>query len=71
MTAEEDVAIAVMGSTGAGKTTLINQATGSEPGVGHGLQSMTDLIQIASFEYGGRRRTSVDVHQPPIHFYRR
>ncbi|KDQ08309.1 hypothetical protein BOTBODRAFT_166021 [Botryobasidium botryosum FD-172 SS1] len=60
MTAEEDVIIAVMGPTGAGKTTLINQATGGELGVGHGLQSMTDSIQIASFEYGGRRIRLID-----------
>jgi len=58
--ADEDVIIAVMGATGAGKTTLINTATGGGLGVGHGLISMTDSIQAGSFEWGGRRVQLID-----------
>ncbi|KDQ18734.1 hypothetical protein BOTBODRAFT_52664 [Botryobasidium botryosum FD-172 SS1] len=60
MASSEDVIIAVMGATGAGKTTLINKVTGGALGVGHGLVSMTDTVQVGSFELGGRRVHLID-----------
>ncbi|KDQ10124.1 hypothetical protein BOTBODRAFT_68830 [Botryobasidium botryosum FD-172 SS1] len=60
MASSEDVIIAVMGATGAGKTTFINKATSGALGVGHGLRSMTDSVQVGSFEWGGRRVHLID-----------
>ncbi|KAM0562956.1 hypothetical protein ACHAPJ_001799 [Fusarium lateritium] len=41
-----DIVIAVMGVTGAGKSTFINQVTGQEVGIGHGLVSHTAAVSI-------------------------
>ncbi|KAF7967264.1 hypothetical protein HWV62_35011 [Athelia sp. TMB] len=51
-----DIAIAVMGATGSGKTTFINLLSGSELRVGRGLQSCTSVVQAAApFTFQGRR----------------
>ncbi|PPQ95244.1 hypothetical protein CVT26_014935 [Gymnopilus dilepis] len=58
---ESDVAIAVMGATGSGKTTFINSASGSDLRVGHSLQSCTSVVQVAqAFELDGRSVTLID-----------
>ncbi|KAM0232476.1 hypothetical protein ACHAP5_010729 [Fusarium lateritium] len=41
-----DLVIAVMGVTGAGKSTFINQVTGQQVGIGHGLKSHTAGVSI-------------------------
>ncbi|KAF4582668.1 hypothetical protein EYR40_002591 [Pleurotus pulmonarius] len=46
---EKDIIIAVMGPTGAGKSSFINMATGNKTGVGHELESYTSSIQIIKF----------------------
>jgi len=44
---QSDIIIAVMGPTGAGKSTFINKASGiEETEVGHGLESCTHQIQV-------------------------
>ncbi|KAF4450875.1 GTP binding domain protein [Fusarium austroafricanum] len=44
----DDILIAVMGVTGAGKSTFISQVTGQEVGIGHGLISHTAAVGIYS-----------------------
>ncbi|THG96261.1 hypothetical protein EW026_g5536 [Hermanssonia centrifuga] len=57
----ENVWIAVMGPTGAGKSTFINTASNSDLRVGETLQSCTDKIEFSkSFELEGRMVTLVD-----------
>ncbi|KAJ8689314.1 hypothetical protein PTI98_013347 [Pleurotus ostreatus] len=46
---QKDIIIAVMGPTGAGKSSFINTATGNKTGVGHELESYTSSIQIIKF----------------------
>jgi len=70
----DDIFIAVMGLTGAGKSTFISDCTGEEAGIGHMLESSTTEVSISSFEHNGRtvhlidtpgindsRRTELDV----------
>ncbi|KAF9489918.1 hypothetical protein BDN71DRAFT_1525719 [Pleurotus eryngii] len=47
---EDDVIIAIMGPTGAGKSSFINMATGNVTGVGHDLESCTNSIDILKFQ---------------------
>ncbi|KAL4259605.1 hypothetical protein AB1N83_006545 [Pleurotus pulmonarius] len=47
---EDDVIIAIMGPTGAGKSSFINMATGNATGVGHDLESCTNSIDILKFQ---------------------
>lgn len=56
-----DVAIAVMGATGSGKTTFINKVSGSTLRIGRGLQSCTSVVQVAQpFELDGFSVTLID-----------
>jgi len=56
-----EVAIAVMGATGTGKSTFINLVSGSDLGVGQGLKSCTGKVQVAgSFNLDGRRIVLID-----------
>ncbi|CAA7269626.1 unnamed protein product [Cyclocybe aegerita] len=58
---DSDVAIAVMGATGSGKTTFINLASGSSLRVGRGLMSCTNVVQVAEpFGLEGRTVTLID-----------
>ncbi|KAH8807170.1 P-loop containing nucleoside triphosphate hydrolase protein [Xylogone sp. PMI_703] len=54
-----DILIAVMGMTGAGKTSFIKDITGLDMEVGHSLQSCKD-IQIATTEIDGRKVHLID-----------
>ena len=38
---QDAILVAVLGPTGTGKSSFINQATGASLGVGHGLESCT------------------------------
>ncbi|KAJ6513018.1 P-loop containing nucleoside triphosphate hydrolase protein [Mycena sanguinolenta] len=59
--AEDEVAIAVMGPTGSGKTTFINLLSGSKLRVGTSLQSCTTTVQVASpFQLDSRWITLID-----------
>ncbi|KAF9781314.1 P-loop containing nucleoside triphosphate hydrolase protein [Thelephora terrestris] len=61
---EEDlpeVAIAIMGATGTGKSTFINLISGSSLGVSKGLRSCTNSVQVAgAFNLDGRRVVLID-----------
>ncbi|KAJ7678997.1 P-loop containing nucleoside triphosphate hydrolase protein [Mycena polygramma] len=58
---ENEVAIAVMGPTGSGKTSFINIVSGSDLRVGRSLQSCTSTVQVASpFQLDGRWVTLID-----------
>uniref|UniRef100_A0A0W0EZU3 G domain-containing protein n=1 Tax=Moniliophthora roreri TaxID=221103 RepID=A0A0W0EZU3_MONRR len=58
---EKHVTIAIMGATGSGKTTFINQASGFNLPVGHGLQSCTKVVQPAQpFKFQGCQVTLID-----------
>ncbi|KAF7336788.1 GTP-binding protein A [Mycena venus] len=58
---EDEVAIAIMGPTGSGKTSFINLLSGSNLLVGRGLQSCTSAVQVASpFQLDGRWITLID-----------
>ncbi|KAJ7168445.1 P-loop containing nucleoside triphosphate hydrolase protein [Mycena filopes] len=60
-TPEDEVAIAVMGPTGSGKTSFINVVSGSNLRVGRGLQSCTDTVQVApSFRLDDQLVTLID-----------
>jgi GTPase SAR1 family protein len=50
----QDIIIAVMGITGAGKTTFISRCMGEDVGIGHGLHSYTQDVAIHSFRRHGR-----------------
>ncbi|KAF9781313.1 P-loop containing nucleoside triphosphate hydrolase protein, partial [Thelephora terrestris] len=51
----------VMGATGSGKTSFINLVSGSNLGVGKGLRSCTEAVQIAgAFYLDGRRVVLID-----------
>lgn len=57
----ETVYVAVMGSTGSGKTTFINLASGSDLRVGMGLESCTNEVQTSvPFSVGGRQVLLLD-----------
>ncbi|KAJ3516875.1 hypothetical protein NLJ89_g862 [Agrocybe chaxingu] len=58
---DSDVTIAVMGTTGSGKTTFINLASGSSLRVGRGSMSCTNVVQVMEpFELEGRMVTLID-----------
>ncbi|KAJ7126809.1 P-loop containing nucleoside triphosphate hydrolase protein [Mycena epipterygia] len=58
---QDEVAIAVMGPTGSGKTSFINIASGSDLRVGRTLQSCTSTVQVApAFQLDGRWVTLID-----------
>ncbi|KAI0868519.1 P-loop containing nucleoside triphosphate hydrolase protein [Hypoxylon argillaceum] len=57
------IRIAVFGSTGAGKTSFINQATGANLKVGNGAASSTKKVQrveVSSDKVGGRKVILID-----------
>jgi len=55
------VAIAIMGATGSGKSTFINLASGSSLGIGKGLRSCTNTVQLAgAFNLDNRRVLLID-----------
>ncbi|KAJ7096526.1 P-loop containing nucleoside triphosphate hydrolase protein [Mycena belliarum] len=57
----DEVAIAVMGPTGSGKTSFINIVSGSNLRIGRTLQSCTSTVQIApAFQLDGRWVTLID-----------
>ncbi|KAK3671135.1 hypothetical protein LTR78_008936 [Recurvomyces mirabilis] len=57
----DDDFIAVMGVTGAGKSTFVSQCTGSPPlNVGHGLESFTQRTTLHSFQHRGRTVHLID-----------
>ncbi|KAE9368403.1 hypothetical protein N431DRAFT_470113 [Stipitochalara longipes BDJ] len=56
----DDVFIAVMGLTGAGKSTFISECTGEDAGVGHMLESSTAEVSISSFEHNERTVHLID-----------
>ncbi|KAJ5081176.1 p-loop containing nucleoside triphosphate hydrolase protein [Penicillium angulare] len=56
-----DILIAVLGLTGAGKTTFISKATGrNDLGIGHGLGSCTQDISSSRLEIDGKRVVLID-----------
>ncbi|KAH7184576.1 uncharacterized protein B0J16DRAFT_355286 [Fusarium flagelliforme] len=60
----DDIVIAVMGVTGAGKSTFINQVTGENVGIGHGLTSHTIgrcvyLVDTPGFDDTSRNDTEI------------
>ncbi|KAJ7476013.1 P-loop containing nucleoside triphosphate hydrolase protein [Mycena latifolia] len=58
---DDEVAIAVMGPTGSGKTSFINIVSGSNLRVGQTLQSCTSTVQVApAFQLDGRWVTLID-----------
>ncbi|KAJ5690368.1 hypothetical protein N7462_004760 [Penicillium macrosclerotiorum] len=59
-TPSDAIFIAVMGVTGAGKSTLISQCTGQNVDVGHDLVSCTSEIGVFDFELGGRTVYLID-----------
>ncbi|KAI0925626.1 hypothetical protein AcV5_008311 [Taiwanofungus camphoratus] len=61
MTYDDEIAIAIMGATGSGKSTFINLVSGSNLEVGNGLKSCTSSVEIsATFEMSGRSITLID-----------
>ncbi|CAL1717187.1 unnamed protein product [Somion occarium] len=57
----DQILIAVMGATGAGKSSFINLVSGSDLEVGTGLRSCTRGVDISSpFTIGGRTATLID-----------
>ncbi|KAK6542556.1 hypothetical protein TWF694_006504 [Orbilia ellipsospora] len=57
---KSDIVIAVMGVTGAGKSTFINLLVEESLKIGHGLQSCTSEVGVYDFNYGGSRVFLVD-----------
>ncbi|EXA29334.1 hypothetical protein FOVG_19158 [Fusarium oxysporum f. sp. pisi HDV247] len=57
---EKSILIAVMGMTGAGKTTFISKITGLDMEIGHGLKSCTKEIQIATIRIDGHEVHLID-----------
>ncbi|KAJ3516876.1 hypothetical protein NLJ89_g860 [Agrocybe chaxingu] len=58
---DSDVVVAVMGATGSGKTTFINEASASDLRIGRGLKSCTSVVQVAEpFVLEGRTVTLID-----------
>ncbi|KAK3670594.1 hypothetical protein LTR78_009562 [Recurvomyces mirabilis] len=54
------VRIAVMGVTGAGKSTFIQTASDLDVGIGHELQSFTAEVEPFEFDYAGLHITLID-----------
>lgn len=50
----------VMGMTGAGKSTLIQQCTGRKVQIGHGLRSCTNDLSVHSFQHNGYHVHMID-----------
>ena len=50
----KDIIIAVMGTSGSGKTTFISRCIGEDVGIGHGSHSDTQDVAIHSFRRGGQ-----------------
>ncbi|KAJ5746809.1 hypothetical protein N7520_011991 [Penicillium odoratum] len=59
-TPSDAIFIAVMGVTGAGKSTLISQCTGQDVHIGHGLLSCTSEIKVFDFRLDGRKVYLID-----------
>ncbi|KAJ0331020.1 hypothetical protein COL922a_012073 [Colletotrichum nupharicola] len=57
---EVDVLIAVMGTTGAGKTTFVNKITNLATEIGHSLKSCTKEIHVATMQIDGRNVHLID-----------
>ncbi|KIV87795.1 hypothetical protein PV11_03317 [Exophiala sideris] len=57
---KNDTVIAVMGVTGAGKSTFISLLTDAQIEIGHGLRSCTSKVGVYYFYYQGRRIFLVD-----------
>jgi len=58
---DTNIAIAVMGATGSGKTTFINTLSGSNLRIGRGLQSCTSVVQAAApFQLDGHTILLID-----------
>ncbi|KAK7676168.1 hypothetical protein QCA50_020879 [Cerrena zonata] len=55
-----DIMIAVMGATGAGKSTFINMASGGHNTVGHELMSCTQSVTYSNCTVDGRRIVLID-----------
>ncbi|GJE89827.1 P-loop containing nucleoside triphosphate hydrolase protein [Phanerochaete sordida] len=61
MSNEDSVTIAIMGATGAGKSTFINLISGSHLNVGYGLESCTSEVEVTSpFLLDGKMITLID-----------
>ncbi|OAX39966.1 hypothetical protein K503DRAFT_799234 [Rhizopogon vinicolor AM-OR11-026] len=59
---DREIRIAVMGATGSGKSTFINEASGSDLPVGRGLESYTSEVQTSRpFVLNGRVVTLIDI----------
>ncbi|KAK5658016.1 hypothetical protein OQA88_2570 [Cercophora sp. LCS_1] len=59
--APSEVLIAVIGVTGAGKTTFVSQATGRKDlAVGHGIDSCTQDVIPVTYTFEGKRVTLID-----------
>ncbi|KAH7002413.1 P-loop containing nucleoside triphosphate hydrolase protein [Ilyonectria destructans] len=54
----KNIYVALMGVTGAGKSTFISHCTGEAAAVGEGLQSCTHIVQVYSFSY----KPSITIH---------
>ncbi|KAJ5979793.1 hypothetical protein N7481_007091 [Penicillium waksmanii] len=59
-TPSDAIFIAVMGVTGAGKSTLISQCTGQDVHIGHDLLSCTSEISVFDFRLDGRKVYLID-----------
>ncbi|KAG2058604.1 hypothetical protein BDR06DRAFT_929414 [Suillus hirtellus] len=61
MTGALSIRIAIMGSSGSGKTTFINEASGSDFPIGRSLESCTSEVQATKpFKLNGREVTLID-----------
>lgn len=56
----DDIIIAVMGMTGAGKTSFISRCVGRDVGIGHGLSSKTQDVTVHSLKRRGRTVWLID-----------
>ncbi|KAF5359868.1 hypothetical protein D9756_003459 [Leucocoprinus leucothites] len=61
---ESDTLIALMGPTGAGKSSFISKATGRDIGVGHDLQSFTDDVRALRVRVPGTNEDVILVDTP-------
>ncbi|KAG8916600.1 hypothetical protein FRC03_001224 [Tulasnella sp. 419] len=57
---KDDIVIALMGATGAGKSTFINTFSGSNLAVGRGLESETKEVEPVRFTHEGRNIVLID-----------
>ena len=57
----DDILIAVLGVTGAGKTTFISKSTGrTDLVIGHGVESCTQDISFSTLQVAGKKVTLID-----------